>query len=330
MSLWRSSSGNSKKESQAAASSSKSVEGLALVERYFEAASEELILTLDPSIKRADFSASVKSYVRQKLEADRIEVNVLEQRNLVAALSDRLWTEFEANFKPIEPQVVTDPTLSQSTDSFGQSELPQATQILEEGITVFGMDSDAPVEVNAEFDRPVPSETHEPFAEPEFEPEFKEPDVPLAQPAPEQVQQSPEPVVPEVEEPEEAEVFKLEAVTESQAPRAASQIEIIKERVQPLLLERIDISAAVAMDRLDLARDISDIVADILVEERIQLNQREQRELIERLMHDMLGLGPLEPLLADESITDIMVNGPKQVYVEQKGKLVLSGLSVPG
>ncbi|WP_439646404.1 CpaF family protein [Sneathiella glossodoripedis] len=131
--------------------------------------------------------------------------------------------------------------------------------------------------------------------------------------------------MPPVEEEEKsADILKLEPVLESQAPRATSQIEKIKERIQPLLLERIDISAAVQMDRLDLARDISDIVADILVEERIQLNQREQRELIERLMHDMLGLGPLEPLLADETITDIMVNGPKQVYVEQKGKLVLS------
>nr|WP_240969626.1 CpaF family protein [Sneathiella limimaris] len=322
--MWRSSSGNSKKESQAAASGSKSVGGLELVERYFAAASEELILTLEPTIKRADFSASVKSYVRQKLEADRIELNVLEQRNLVAALSDRLWTEFEANFKAPEPSIVTNPDLSSPSGGFGEGELPKATQILEEGITVFGVDSDAPVEVNAQFDRPVPSEATESFAEPEFEQEYTEPNVPLAQSIPEATPEPSEPTIPEVEEPAEAEIFKLEAVTEAQAPRAASQIEIIKERVQPLLLERIDISAAVAMDRLDLARDISDIVADILVEERIQLNQREQRELIERLMHDMLGLGPLEPLLADESITDIMVNGPKQVYVEQKGKLVLS------
>ncbi|TNE40084.1 MAG: CpaF family protein [Alphaproteobacteria bacterium] len=98
----------------------------------------------------------------------------------------------------------------------------------------------------------------------------------------------------------------------------------VKAVVQPLLMERIDISAAVTMDRLDLARDISDIISDILIEERIQINQREQRELTESLMHDMLGLGPLEPLLADDTITDIMVNGPKQVFVEQKGKLVLS------
>ncbi|WP_407696682.1 CpaF family protein [Sneathiella aquimaris] len=132
---------------------------------------------------------------------------------------------------------------------------------------------------------------------------------------------SPEPL-PEPED--TSDTLRLQAVTEKAAPRAASQTEVVKERVQPLLLERIDISAAVTMDRLDLARDISDIVGDILLEEKIQLNQREQRELIESLMHDMLGLGPLEPLLADDGVTDIMVNGPKQVYVEKKGKLILS------
>ena len=62
----------------------------------------------------------------------------------------------------------------------------------------------------------------------------------------------------------------------------------------------------------------------MLVAEKINLNLKEQRDLVTMLLNDMLGLGPLEPLLADEGITDIMVNGPKQVYVEKKGKLVLT------
>ena len=142
------------------------------------------------------------------------------------------------------------------------------------------------------------------------------------------------PIVPvaksaeEEEEPDEndksASLFNISMAPETTGVKINAQLEAVKNVIQPLLMERIDISAAVTMDRLDLARDISDIVTDILIEERIQLNQREQRELTESLMHDMLGLGPLEPLLADESITDIMVNGPKQVFVEQKGKLVLS------
>jgi len=56
----------------------------------------------------------------------------------------------------------------------------------------------------------------------------------------------------------------------------------------------------------------------------MRLNGAEQRSLVEFLVDDMLGLGPLEPLIADETITDIMVNGPYQVYVEQGGKLRLT------
>ncbi|WP_415237115.1 ATPase, T2SS/T4P/T4SS family [Sneathiella sp.] len=189
-------------------------------------------------------------------------------------------------------------------------------------MTVFGADTAAPVEVKAQFEQPIDVPVRGPDSFEEGE-DYPEPIIPKAsspEPKPAPVT-SPEPI-PEPED--TSDTLRLQAVTEKAAPRAASQTEVVKERVQPLLLERIDISAAVTMDRLDLARDISDIVGDILLEEKIQLNQREQRELIESLMHDMLGLGPLEPLLADDGVTDIMVNGPKQVYVEKKGKLILS------
>jgi pilus assembly protein CpaF len=66
------------------------------------------------------------------------------------------------------------------------------------------------------------------------------------------------------------------------------------------------------------------VVGEILTEEKIRLNGAEQRALVENLVDDMLGLGPLEPLIADETITDIMVNGPYQIYVEQGGKLKLT------
>ncbi len=100
-----------------------------------------------------------------------------------------------------------------------------------------------------------------------------------------------------------------------------------KTMVQPILMDRIDMAKASALPRPELARQIGEIVADILAEERTQLNQTEQRDLVTTLLNDMLGLGPLEPLLADEAVTDIMVNGPKQVYVERKGKLELSGVT---
>jgi pilus assembly protein CpaF len=101
-------------------------------------------------------------------------------------------------------------------------------------------------------------------------------------------------------------------------------IETSKARVQPLVMERIDIGKASALPRPEFQAQIADLVAEILVEEKLQLNHLEQHELVTALLDDMLGLGPLEALLADESVNDIMVNGPNQVYVERRGKLELT------
>lgn len=104
----------------------------------------------------------------------------------------------------------------------------------------------------------------------------------------------------------------------------SATIEAAKRDIQPHLMEEIDITKAGELPRDELARQISGIVSDIASERKIRLNLSEQRDLITMLLNDMLGLGPLEPLLADEAVTDILVNGPKQVYVERKGKLELT------
>jgi pilus assembly protein CpaF len=124
----------------------------------------------------------------------------------------------------------------------------------------------------------------------------------------------------------------LESYGSRSAPAAAdptgrSLIESTKRQVQPLLLERIDVGRAVAMPAEELRRQVSDIVADILTEIKTNLNMAEQQDLVTQLLNDMLGLGPLEPLLQDETITDIMVNGAKQVYVERRGKLQIADVT---
>jgi pilus assembly protein CpaF len=106
-------------------------------------------------------------------------------------------------------------------------------------------------------------------------------------------------------------------------PSRAS-IEQAKLKLQPLVLERIDTSAAAKLPREELSRDLTGLIAELLVETKIQLNASERAELVKQLLDDMLGLGPLEPLLADETISEIMVNGPKRVFIENKGKLTLS------
>ncbi|WP_417455753.1 CpaF family protein [Kordiimonas sp.] len=97
-----------------------------------------------------------------------------------------------------------------------------------------------------------------------------------------------------------------------------------RDRIQVLLMEHIDPTAAADLPRPELADQVGEVVGELLVQEKINLNLTEQRDLVSLLLDDMLGLGPLEPLLADDTISDIMVNGPNQVYVEQKGKIILT------
>ncbi len=111
---------------------------------------------------------------------------------------------------------------------------------------------------------------------------------------------------------------------EAKARAEDTLVERTKMIVQPILMDRIDVAEAGDMPRQQLAQEIGDIVSEILVEHKIQLNLLEQREIVTMLLNDMLGFGPLEVLLSDEAVTDIMVNGADQVYVERGGKLVLS------
>jgi pilus assembly protein CpaF len=117
---------------------------------------------------------------------------------------------------------------------------------------------------------------------------------------------------------------KDEQVDEA-APHTAT-VESAKSRIQPLVMERLDLTAASQLPRRELAYQVGEIVTELLQEEQIRLNGPEHQAVVDLMLDDMLGLGPLEPLLADESITDILVNGPQQVYVEQGGKLNLTSV----
>src|SRR5258708_28004906 len=98
----------------------------------------------------------------------------------------------------------------------------------------------------------------------------------------------------------------------------------IKEQVLPRLLERVDPEAAATLNKDELAEEFRPIISEVLTELKINLNRREQLALEKVLVDELLGLGPLEELLADPAISDIMVNGPDQTYVERKGKLEIA------
>ncbi len=99
----------------------------------------------------------------------------------------------------------------------------------------------------------------------------------------------------------------------------------IKTRVQNRLISEID--PQMDMSRTDEVRSqIEDLFDQILAEESIILSRAERQRLFENIVAEILGYGPIEPLLADESVTEIMVNGAKQVYVERSGKLIRTNI----
>src|SRR5215470_10497367 len=109
-----------------------------------------------------------------------------------------------------------------------------------------------------------------------------------------------------------------------QAPRLPPSAAIVELRT--LCLGEMDPTALAKLTPEELTQEVERTLAEIATQRRIQLNGREQRALARELVNDMLGLGPLEPLLEDDMITDILVNGPERVFVERRGKLDLSGV----
>ena len=92
----------------------------------------------------------------------------------------------------------------------------------------------------------------------------------------------------------------------------------IKEQVLPRLLERVDPEAAASLNKEELTEEFRPIILEVLAELKLTLNRREQFALEKVLVDELLGFGPLEELLSDPDITDIMVNGPLQTYIEKK------------
>src|SRR5215217_3086488 len=103
------------------------------------------------------------------------------------------------------------------------------------------------------------------------------------------------------------------------SPQAGSYFDL-KTRVQNKLLSELDPSMDVTRTD-EVRRTIQDLFEQILAEENIVLSRPERARLFEQIAAEILGLGPLQPLLEDDTITEIMVNGAKNIYIERKGKI---------
>jgi pilus assembly protein CpaF len=91
--------------------------------------------------------------------------------------------------------------------------------------------------------------------------------------------------------------------------------------LRALCLTKIDAASLAHLPSARIEAMVEQILTELATEHRIQLNAREQRQLAIELVDDMIGLGPLESLLADDSITDIMVNGHDRIFIERSGRL---------
>ncbi len=101
----------------------------------------------------------------------------------------------------------------------------------------------------------------------------------------------------------------------------------LKLELHRALLDNLNLSALEHATEADLKSEISDIGQELLNEKGVVLNREDRSTLIQELYDEVKGLGPLEPLLQDDNVNDILVNGPQQVFVERAGKLELSDVT---
>ena len=101
----------------------------------------------------------------------------------------------------------------------------------------------------------------------------------------------------------------------------------IKQELHKRLLDNLNLAALDQATEANLKAEISAISAEALEEMSISLTKEDRSTLIQDLYDEVMGLGPLETLLRDESISDILVNGPNRVFIERGGKLTLSDVT---
>lgn len=108
--------------------------------------------------------------------------------------------------------------------------------------------------------------------------------------------------------------------------RRSQNIVASQHLVHNLIYERIDGAAAASLPRDVLLQQVIDLIGDIVQEKRLSLTSGEQMTIGRSIVNDMVGLGPLEELIQDDTITDIMVNRHDQIYIERRGKLQLTDI----
>ncbi len=126
------------------------------------------------------------------------------------------------------------------------------------------------------------------------------------------------------------ETLDSKAVKKSQAAVKEDPFEEIKQKIHNKIIEEIKTAVFDDMDdeaEEKLEKEITEIVEALLDEENTYIQKSDRQKIISEIINDTIGFGPINPLINDSSVSEIMVNGINQVYVEKKGKLVLSDVT---
>jgi pilus assembly protein CpaF len=133
--------------------------------------------------------------------------------------------------------------------------------------------------------------------------------------------------VPEPARPVQARVEPVLVKPEAKGePREKVDIVELKVRLHQKLLETINLAALDKMNQEQAEDEIGKVVRELIQEEKVPLNKVEKSQLATEVMYEVLGLGPLEPLLKDDTVSDILVNTERHVFVERFGKLETTGV----
>ena len=131
------------------------------------------------------------------------------------------------------------------------------------------------------------------------------------------------PIAPMAPMPQTPEPLRPAAPSDKDRKRKARMAEL-KVELHKRLLENLNLAALEKASEAELKSEIAAISNEALTEMSVALNAAERQVLFQELHDEVMGLGPLEPLLQDETVSDILVNGPTQVFVERGGRLTLT------
>ena len=107
----------------------------------------------------------------------------------------------------------------------------------------------------------------------------------------------------------------------AQSGTLSPEVQEIRSRIHRKLMDRLNLASLAERDREEGEAEIAKVVRQMLADEMAPLNMEEREQVVEQILYEIFGLGPLEPLLKDDSISDILVNTYNQVFIERNGRL---------